>query len=91
MISPQEALAIGLVDKVVPKERLLATAEAAMAQALRLPDEGRRVSSPPPPKGGSRAHVRSHPVVGPGGPTSGCWRMLKSLELGLQACALEPA
>ncbi|PSC74629.1 enoyl hydratase isomerase [Micractinium conductrix] len=41
MLSPGEARAAGLVDEVVPKEKLLETAEAAMRRWLQAPDFSR--------------------------------------------------
>ena len=43
--SPQEALKLGLVDRIVPSAQLLPAAEAVMADALKLPDWGRQVGS----------------------------------------------
>lgn len=39
MASPQEALRLGLVDKLVEKEALLTTAEQMMAQLIKVPGE----------------------------------------------------
>lgn len=41
LLSPPQALELGLLDAVVPKDRLLGAAEAAMAKLLQLPDPGR--------------------------------------------------
>ena len=43
MLSPAEAKALGLVDEVVPKEKLQAAAQAAMQEMLRVPDFSRAV------------------------------------------------
>ena len=44
MLSPAEAKALGLVDEVVPKEKLQAAAQAAMQEMLRVPDFSRALS-----------------------------------------------
>lgn len=44
LASPQEALAISLIDRVVPTPQLLPAAEAAMADLLKLPDWGRQIT-----------------------------------------------
>ena len=45
LVSPQEALQIGLVSQVVPKEELLSQAEAAMQKMLKAgPDAGRQAT-----------------------------------------------
>lgn len=41
MLPPREALSVGLVDYLVPKEGLLAAAEQAIGRLLVLPDAGR--------------------------------------------------
>ena len=42
-LKPSEAKAAGLIDEVVPKDDLMATAESWMKSALKLPDVGRQV------------------------------------------------
>jgi len=44
MANPDEAKELGLVDEIVPKMKLQAAAEAAMAEFLKTPDNGRAVS-----------------------------------------------
>lgn len=45
LVTPQEALQIGLIDQVVAKEDLLKTAEAAMQKSLKAgPDAGRQAT-----------------------------------------------
>ena len=45
LVTPQEALQIGLTDQVVPKEELLSTAEAVMQKLLQAgPDAGRQAT-----------------------------------------------
>ncbi len=44
LIAPAEALHLGLIDRVVPKDQLLPAAEAAMKAALKMPDGGRQVT-----------------------------------------------
>jgi len=45
MVNPEEAKELGLVDSIVPKMKLRAAAETAMADLLRAPDAGRAVRS----------------------------------------------
>ena len=40
MFKPKEALAVGLVDQVVPEDRLLATAEAVLSKWVKIPSFG---------------------------------------------------
>ena len=44
MVEPQEAKALGMVDAVVSRDSLDATASATMAQLLKAPDPGRRAT-----------------------------------------------
>lgn len=41
LVAPAEALQLGLIDRVVPKDQLLAAAEASMKATLKFPDDGR--------------------------------------------------
>lgn len=41
LVAPGEALQLGLIDRVVPKDQLLTAAEAAMKATLKFPDAGR--------------------------------------------------
>ena len=44
LVAPAEALQLGLIDRVVPKDQLLPAAEAAMKAALKYPDGGRQAT-----------------------------------------------
>lgn len=44
LVSPQEALKLGLVDQVVAKDELAGAADRALRQALKLPDIGRQLT-----------------------------------------------
>eukprot|EP00803_Ostreobium_quekettii_P000378 evm.model.scf_540EXC.7 EVM.evm.TU.scf_540EXC.7 scf_540EXC:50731-52938(-) len=44
LLSPQQALSVGLVDEIVSKEELQARAEAWLQKMLQLPDDGRAVT-----------------------------------------------
>ncbi|KAJ3238549.1 hypothetical protein HDU78_003435 [Chytriomyces hyalinus] len=44
VISPEEAKRVGLVDELVPKEKLMQTAEATMAKWLKIPSLGRSLT-----------------------------------------------
>ncbi|KAK3520757.1 hypothetical protein QTP70_032291 [Hemibagrus guttatus] len=44
MYSPSDALKIGLVDQVVPEEKVLSTATETMTQFLAIPDHAREIS-----------------------------------------------
>ncbi|KAF6023865.1 ECI1 [Bugula neritina] len=44
LYSPQEAVAVGLVDQVVPLESVAATVESTMAQWLKIPSHARHLS-----------------------------------------------
>lgn len=44
LVSPQEALKLGLVDQLVSKEELASAADKVLRQALKLPDIGRQLT-----------------------------------------------
>ena len=44
LLSPQDALNLGLVDEVVSKDVLMSSAEEWMQKMLKLPDKGRQVT-----------------------------------------------
>ncbi|XP_061740048.1 enoyl-CoA delta isomerase 1, mitochondrial [Nerophis ophidion] len=44
LYNPTEALKIGLVDQIVPEDKLMATAEQTMAKWLAIPDHARQIT-----------------------------------------------
>lgn len=70
---PQEAFALGMVDKVVKKEELLETAENAMKDFLKIPDEGRQITKSLSRDAFSKEWERFCALEAPG-----AWEMLNS-------------
>jgi len=76
MPTAAEALKLGLVDQLVPKAQLLATAEAAMQKMLKLPDGGRQKT-----KESIRGQFSRDWEAFCHGEVDGAWEMLSSPDV----------